>query len=189
LASSTTAINTPLNGASRQKSQGSLHLVNTEQQQQQQPDERSTGLSQPQSRRRFHRRKQMKRSKSADLYQDPSSIASKPQNNNHNYCFPSAANPDTTKAYRHQRSASRDLIGGGDGGNGSSTSSSSSSISNIERVNRAALLRYKSLDSMTFNNRKGSSSGKSNSRRFMSKQMSMDFDSDDSVCGIPKPRK
>ncbi|CAF4877064.1 unnamed protein product, partial [Rotaria socialis] len=81
----------------------------------------------------------------------------------------------------------------------SSSSSSSTSIGDIERVNRAALLRYKSLDSMTFNNRKSNANAKNhsimnnnnnnNNRRMLSKLTEFDFDSDDSVCGIPKSRK
>jgi hypothetical protein len=75
------------------------------------------------------------------------------------------------------------------GGDGHLSSSSSSSIGDIERVNRAALLRYKSLDSMAFNNKKSNLNGKTTNRKSLSKSIHMDFDSDDSVCGIPKPRK
>lgn len=129
----------------------------------------------------------MKRSKSADLYQEPVSTLSKSQNNQ-NYFFPSTTNNESNRYSRHQRSISRDLIVGGDG-NLSSSSTSSLSTANIERINRAALLRYKSLDSMTFNNRNASLNSKTNNRRALSKPTNADFDSDDSVCGIPKPRK
>ena len=130
----------------------------------------------------------MKRSKSADLYQEPSSISSKNSNNN-SYLFTSTTNNDeSNKSHRPQRSISRDLIGGGDGH--ISSSSSSSSTAHIERINQAALLRYKSLDSMTFNNRKSNlQMDRNTNRRGLSKQSNADFDSDDSVCGIPKPRK
>jgi hypothetical protein len=61
----------------------------------------------------------------------------------------------------------------------------------MERVNRAALLRYKSLDSIAFNNQKSNLNRRNpmNNRRMVSKPTEFDFDSDDSVCGIPKPRK
>jgi hypothetical protein len=124
----------------------------------------------------------MKRSKSADLYQEPSSISSSKSQNN-NYFFPSTTNNEGNRYHRQQRSISRDLKEGGGDENLSSASTSSSSIANIERINRDALLRYKSLDSMTFNNRK------TTNRRILSKPTNIDFDSDDSVCGIPKPRK
>ncbi|CAF4145650.1 unnamed protein product [Rotaria magnacalcarata] len=189
-ASSTTAINSSLTNGHHQ-SQGLICVpqieqpqherLNNEQQQQQQ---------QQQPRRRFQRRKQMKRSKSADLYQEPTSISSKSQNNDNSYFFPSTTNNESNR-YHHQQqqSRSRDLIGGGDGNLSPSSSSSSLSTANIERVNRAALLRYKSLDSMTFNNRTANLHGKNNNRRHLSKPINADFDSDDSICGIPKPRK
>jgi hypothetical protein len=126
-----------------------------------------------QSRRRFQRRKQMKRSKSADLYQEPSAFMS-PTTNQH----------DLHRSYRPQRSISRECLAGGE--NGSSSSSSSSLTVDIERVNRAALLRYKSLDSIAIKNRKSNSTS---NRKPISKPAEFDFDSDDSVCGIPKPRK
>jgi hypothetical protein len=125
----------------------------------------------------------MKRSKSADLYQEPSSISSSKSQNN-NYFLTSTTNNEGNRYHRQQRSITRDLTEGGGGDeNLSSDSTSSSSIANIERINRDALLRYKSLDSMTINNRK------TNNRRILSKPTNIDFDSDDSVCGIPKPRK
>jgi hypothetical protein len=128
----------------------------------------------------------MKRSKSADLYQEPSSISSKNSNNN-SYLFTSTTNNnESNKSHLQQRSISRDLVGGGDG---HISSSSSSSTANIERINKAALLRYKSLDSVAYNNRKPTSHGKNTNRRGLTKQSNADFDSDDSVCGIPKPRK
>jgi hypothetical protein len=134
---------------------------------------------QQQSRRRFHRRKQMKRSKSVDLYQEPSPCISSPINN------------DLNQFSRQQRSTSRDYLGG-DGDN----LSSSSSTADIARVNQATLTRYKSLDSMTINNRTSNFNGKNSNhrsmnsnRRTMTKPTEFDFDSDDSVCGIPKPRK
>jgi len=188
-ASSTTALNTSLTNG-RQQFQGPIRSTIIEQQQQQQQDERSSG-GQQQSRRRFQRRKQMKRSKSADLYQESSSIPSKNQHNN-SYLFTSTNNNESNRYNRQRRSISRDIIGGeGGGGDGnlSSSSTSSSSIANIERINRAALLRYKSLDSMTFNNKKSNLNGKTNNRKTLSKSINADFDSDDSVCGIPKPRK
>jgi len=189
-ASSTTALNTSLTNGGRQQFQGPIRSTIVEQQQQ---DERSSG-GQQQPRRRFHRRKQMKRSKSADLYQESSSIPSKNQNNN-SYLFTTTNNNESNRYNRQPRSISRDLIegeGGGGGrrdGNLSSSSTSSSSIANIERINRAALLRYKSLDSMTFNNKKSNLNGKITNRKILSKSINADFDSDDSVCGIPKPRK
>lgn len=147
-------------------------------------DDRLGGGAQ-QSRRRFQRRKQMKRSKSADLYQEPSSVSSSRNQANNNYFFPSTTPPDANQLHRQPRSISRDLIGeGADGNLSASSSTSSSSIAHIERTNRDALLRYKSLDSMTFNNRK-----LNGTRRAVSKPTNVDFDSDDSVCGIPKPRK
>ncbi|CAF3541406.1 unnamed protein product [Adineta steineri] len=187
-ASSTSAVNTTSLNNSRPQSQGSLHSTVVEQQQQQ--DERSNGGQQP--RRRFQRRKQMKRSKSADLYQEPSSISSSTKNQiNNNYFFPTTNTNEANKHHRQQRSISRDLIGiGGEDENLSSSSTTSSSIAHIERTNRDALLRYKSLDSMTFNNRKLNFNGKTNNtRRAVSKPTNIDYDSDDSVCGIPKPRK
>jgi hypothetical protein len=179
-ASSTTAINSPSLNNSRPPSQGPLRSRPVEQQQH---DERTGGGQQHQSRRRFHRRKQMNRSKSADLYQEPLSASLKSQNTN-NYLFTST---NKNESNRPQRSISRDLPGGG--GDGHLSSSSSSSIGDIERVNRAALLRYKSLDSMAFNNKKSNLNGKTTNRKSLSKSIHMDFDSDDSVCGIPKPRK
>ncbi len=141
-------------------------LINDNQQQQQQ------------SRRRFQRRKQMKRSKSVDSYQDPSAFISPIINN------------DLNKSYRQPRSTSREQLENGEILL-SSSSSSSSSTADIERINQAALLRYKSLDSITFNNRKSNLNGRNinNNRRIISKPTEFDFDSDDSVCGIPKPRK
>jgi hypothetical protein len=136
------------------------------------------GGSQQQSRRRFQKRKQMKRSKSVDLYQEPSSVHS-----------PTIIPTELNKSFRQPRSTSREYLAGGE--NLSSSSSSSASLTtDIERVNRAALLRYKSLDSMAFNNQNTNSNGrKNNNRRIISKPKEFDFDSDDSVCGIPKPRK
>jgi hypothetical protein len=140
----------------------------------QQQDELMGG--QHQSRRRFQKRKQMKRSKSVDLYQEPSSVPS-----------PTIITNELNKSSRQPRSTSREYLAGGE--NLSSSSSSASLTADIERVNRAALLRYKSLDSMTFNNRKTNINGKNNNRKMMTKPTEIDFDSDDSVCGIPKPRK
>ena len=192
-AASTQAINTSLTNG-RQQTQGPI-MRSTFVEQQQLPDERSSG-GQQQSRRRFQRRKQMKRSKSADLYQELSPVSSKTSINNNNniYSFTSTNhnNNELNRYNRQQRSISRDLTGGGGGGGEDehlSSSSSSSSIANIERINRAALLRYKSLDSMTFNTRKSNLNGKTNNRRGSSRPINADFDSDDSVCGIPKPRK
>jgi hypothetical protein len=153
-------------------SQGPIRSAIVEQQ-----DERSSG-GQHQSRRRFQRRKQMKRSQSADLYQEPSS------KNPNNYLFSSTNNNEANKPPRQHRSTSRGV------GDEDLSGSSSSSTANIERINRDVLLRYKSLDSMTLNNnRKSNLNGKTNNRRTMSKPTNADFDSDDSVCGIPKPRK
>lgn len=189
---STSAINTSFN-ADREKPQGSTRSITADQhhyQQQQQLDDRAGGVGSQQqaSRRRFQRRKQMKRSKSADLYQDPSSSKS----SNPNDHFLSSVNPlDSNRQERQPRSISRECIVGreADGNLSATSSESSSSTARIERINRAALMRYKSLDSMTFNNRKGNPTGKNLNRKFASKPMNMDFDSDDSVCGIPKPRK
>ena len=133
-----------------------------------------------QARRRFQRRKQMKRSKSVDLYQEQSSFNS-PLMNHH----------DSNRFNRPpQRAISREYLEGG-GENLFSSSSSSSLTADMERVNRAALLRYKSLDSITYNNRKSNNNGRNSytNRRTASKPVEFDFDSDDSVCGIPKPRK
>ena len=160
----------------------------------QREDEKITGAGQQNqsSRRRFQRRKQMKRSKSADLYQEQSPpIPSKASNGNQNYFLPPTGQ-ESKKYSHHPRSMSRDMIATGgpkDGNLSSSSSGSSTSTARIEQTNRAALLRYKSLDSMAFNNRKSTLNGKNQNRRVMSKPMNMDFDSDDSVCGIPKPRK
>ncbi|CAF1583217.1 unnamed protein product, partial [Adineta ricciae] len=190
-ASSTTTINASLNNA-HQPSQGSLRSTLVDQQQQQ--DERVLA-GQQQSRRRFQRRKQMKRSKSADLYQGPLSPSNSTIQNNNSYFYPPTHNNEENKLNRQPRSTSRDLITGGDGNlSASSSSSSSSSIAHIERINRDTLLRYKSLDSMTFNNRKLNlpikyNNQNANTRRAVSKPTNIDFDSDDSVCGIPKPRK
>lgn len=132
----------------------------------------------------------MKRSKSADLYQEPSSIPAK-HSKNDNYPF-NSINLDTD-INRHARlpprSASRDLLVEGRGDGHLSSSSSSSSIAHIERANQAVLSRYKSLDSMTFNNRKTNSTTNPTHRRTSSKPHHVDLDSDDSVCGIPKARK
>jgi len=146
--------------------------------QRQQQDDLINSNQQQQSRRRFQRRKQMKRSKSVDSYQEPSAFISPTINN------------DLNKSYRPQRSISREYLDGGEILS-SSSSSSSSLTADIERVNRAALLRYKSLDSITHNNRKANLNGRNtnNNRRIISKPTEFDFDSDDSVCGIPKPRK
>lgn len=132
----------------------------------------------------------MKRSKSADLYQEPSSIPSK-HSKNDTYSFnPANSNNDLNRQSRlPPRSTSRDVIGEGRAdGNLSSSSTSSSSIGRIERANQAVLSRYKSLDSMTFNNRKTNSMTNPTHRR-TSKPLFADLDSDDSVCGIPKARK
>jgi hypothetical protein len=131
---------------------------------------------QQQSRRRFQRRKQMKRSKSVDLYQEPSA-------------FISPTTPDINKSHQQPKSTSREDLHGGE--NLLSSSSSSSLTADIERVNRAAILRYKSLDSIAYNNRKPNINGRNpnHNRRIISKPTEFDFDSDDSVCGIPKPRK
>lgn len=121
-----------------------------------------------QNRRRFQKRKQMKRSKSVDLYQELS-----------------AAHPSPSSF--NQRSISRECLTHGQGIESPlSSSSSSSSIGDIERVNQAALLRHKSLDSTTFQRR---TNPKESQRRALSKPVQYDFDSDDSVCGIPKPRR
>ncbi|CAM4895290.1 unnamed protein product [Rotaria socialis] len=162
-------------------------LTIVDQQQQQQQDE-FINSGQQQSRRRFQKRKQMKRSKSVDLYQMSSSFMSPMPSN------------ELNNVYRQQKSTSREYLGEKENLSASSSSSSSTSIGDIERVNRAALLRYKSLDSMTFNNRKSNSNAKNhsimnnnnnnnNNRRMLSKLTEFDFDSDDSVCGIPKSRK
>ena len=131
-----------------------------------QQQELSTVDQHQQNRRRFQKRKQMKRSKSVDLYQDTSNV-----------------HPTTF----NQRSVSRELLTHGNGNETPlSSSSSSSSIGDIERVNQAVLLRHKSLDSMTFQRRTNS---KDQYRRAAPKPIQFDFDSDDSVCGIPKPRR
>ncbi|CAM4930060.1 unnamed protein product [Rotaria socialis] len=191
-ASSTTAINSSLTNSHHQ-SQGLICVPQIEQPQHERLNNGQQQQQQP--RRRFQRRKQMKRSKSADLYQEPTSISSKSQNNDNSCFFPSTTNNESNR-YHHQQSRSRDLIGGGGGGRGEgdgnlspSSSSSSLSTANTEHVNRASLLRYKSLDSMTFNNRTASLHGKNSNRRNLSKPTNADFDSDDSICGIPKPRK
>lgn len=185
-AASTTAINIPSNNG-RQQSYGEFVRATTvEKQSLQNPiqaDERMSLTQQP--RRRFQRRKQMKRSKSVDLYQEPSLTSSKSSNPS-SYRYSTAQ--DSHDFNRQQRSISRDFNGAGDG-HQSSSSSASSSMSNLERINRAALLRYKSLDSMTFNNKKSNLNGKNPLRKQSSRPISIDYDSDDSVCGIPKPRK
>lgn len=132
--------------------------------------------NQQQNRRRFQKRKQMKRSKSVDLYQDISNIQQP------------IFNPiDSNKISRNQRSISREFLTLGNANESSlSSSSSTSSIGDIERVNQAVLLRHKSLDSMTFQRRTNS---KDQHRRALSKPIQYDFDSDDSVCGIPKPQR
>ncbi|CAF1595715.1 unnamed protein product, partial [Adineta steineri] len=150
---------------------------------QQQQDESMNSGQQNQSRRRFQRRKQMKRSKSVDLYQEQTSSFISPIINN-----------EFNKSSRQPKSISREHLAKEE--DFSSSSSSSSLTTDIERVNRAALLRYKSLDSMTFNNQKSNFNGRllnnnntnNNHRRSMHKPKEYDFDSDDSVCGIPKPR-
>lgn len=122
----------------------------------------------------------MKRSKSVELHQDTSAY---PVSQTHNQDFYSS--------YRIPKSTRREYQDAVDHFS-SSSSSSSSSTADLERVNRAALLRYKSLDSIAFNNRKSNINGKSNNnnhRRIQSKTVEYDFDSDDSVCGIPKPRR
>lgn len=152
-----------------------------------QDDRSNAGQQQP--RRRFQRRKQMKRSKSADLYQEPTSIPSK-NSKNDPYIFNPTNNNEFNRHPRPPRSISRDLISEGRGdGNLSSSSTSSSSIANMERVNQAVLSRYKSLDSMTFQNKKSNPTGNPNNRRTSSRPIYADLDSDDSVCGIPKSRK
>lgn len=168
----------------QEQQQQKHHQQHYQQYNQQQQDEHiSSGQNQQSSRRRFQRRKEMKRSKSVDLYQEPSSYNTSIMNN------------ELNKSYRQQKSTSREYLGGRENFS-SPSSSSSSSIADIERVNRAALLRYKSLDSVTFNNRKPNLNSKhtniihnNNNRRIVSRQADFDFDSDDSVCGIPKPRK
>ncbi|UJR20854.1 hypothetical protein I4U23_023964 [Adineta vaga] len=132
-----------------------------------------------QSRRRFQRRKQMKRSKSVDLYQEPSLFASP------------ISNHELAKSSRNQRSISREHLARQEDLTSSSSSSTSSLTVDIERINRAVLLRYKSLDSMTFHNQNRNSNMKltNDYRRPIPKSKEFDFDSDDSVCGIPKPRK
>jgi len=176
-------INTPPNYVHQQPYGGFVRAATIESQSLQhpiRPDERMSLTQQP--RRRFQRRKQMKRSKSADLYQEPSLT---PSSKNSFY----STTQDNHDFNRQQRSISRDLIGAQDG-NLSNSSSSSSSMSNMERINRAALLRYKSLDSMTFNNnKKANLNGRNSLRKQTSRPISVDYDSDDSVCGIPKPRK
>ena len=165
--------NRPVQTNGRPQSEMPIYSTITEQQQQ-------LDNQQQQSRRRFQRRKQMKRSKSVDLYQEPSSFNS-----------PTMTHQDLNKSSRPQRSISREYLNNGE--NLSSSSSSSSSLTvDMERVNRAALLRYKSLDSVAFNNRTSNLNGRntnSNNRKQISKPREYDFDSDDSVCGIPKPRK
>lgn len=152
-------------------------------------DDQSNAAQQQQSRRRFQRRKQMKRSKSADLYQEPSSMPAK-NSKNDPYLFNPPNNNDFNRHPRPPRSISRDLIVEGRGdGNLSSSSTSSSSIANMERVNQAVLSRYKSLDSMTFHNKKSNPTGNPSTRRTSSRPVYADLDSDDSVCGIPKARK
>lgn len=142
-----------------------------------------------QGRRRFHKRKQMKRSKSVDLYQEPYGVT--PSSMHHHYHHqPQPHFFEPNKVSRQQRSISREFLAGPSNVSPLSSSSSSSSIADIERVNQAVLLRHKSLDSMTFNRRTaGNVNGRDNHRRALSKPTEFDFDSDDSVCGIPKPRQ
>ncbi len=119
----------------------------------------------------------MKRSKSVDVYQEPSLFTS------------STINNDFNKSFRQPKFSSRENLTK-ENLSLSSSSSSASLTAEIERINRPALLRYKSLDSMTFNNQKLNFNEKNNNhRRAMTKPIEFDFDSDDSVCGIPKPRK
>lgn len=132
----------------------------------------------PSGRRRFHKRKQMKRSKSVDLCQDPLS----------GHIHSSVYNDDS-KISRQQRTISREFINVEGNRSPLTSSSSSSSIAEIERVNQAVLLRHKSLDSMVFHQRSSQGNGRENYRRALSKPIQYDFDSDDSVCGIPKPRR
>ena len=115
----------------------------------------------------------MKRSKSVDLYQEPSLFTHKSESN---------------KTHRQLESINHEFTIDKDHSS-SLSSSSSSSMADIERVNRAALLRYKSLDSMTVNNRKLNLTRRNYNRKFMSKPLGFDFDSDDSICGIPKPQR
>lgn len=152
---------------SRQQSEMPMYPTVVEQQDNQQS----------QSRRRFQRRKQMKRSKSVDLYQDPSTAI------NHL--------PDLTRNPRAQRSISREYLINEENILSSSSSSASSLDVEMERTNRAAILRYKSLDSIAYNNRKSAVNAKTmpTNRKLFFKPTEFDFDSDDSVCGIPKPRK
>jgi hypothetical protein len=143
----------------------------------QQDEAVNSGGQQRQSRHRFQRRKQMKRSKSVDVYQEPSLFTS------------STINNDFNKSFRQPKFSSRENLTK-ENLSLSSSSSSASLTADIERINRPALLRYKSLDSMTFNNQKLNFNEKNNNhRRAMTKPIEFDFDSDDSVCGIPKPRK
>lgn len=165
---------TPVINNYSQQSEILKHPTIIEQQQQRPQDDLNIERQQP-SRRRFQKRKQMKRSKSVDLYQE-----SLPFNS-------STISGELNKPYPQHKSTNREYIDERDNLS-SASSSSSSSTADIERVNRAALLRYKSLDSMTFNNRH-STKNDTNNRRAMSKIVEYDFDSDDSVCGIPKPRK
>ena len=154
-----------------------------EQQQQQHENDFVGGANgsqqQQQSRRRFQRRKQMKRSKSVDVYQEPSSFVAP------------SMHAEPNRIYRQQRSISRECLARGN----ITSSSSSSSIPDHERFNHAGIPRYKSLDSMTFNNLRPDFTAREKSRatghhrRATSKPPNVDFDSDDSVCGIPKPRK
>ncbi|CAF0986323.1 unnamed protein product [Rotaria sp. Silwood1] len=177
------ALTTVINDYQQQREKPNRSGIIEQEQQQLQDDLINSGQQQP-SRRRFQKRKQMKRSKSVDLYQEPSSFMSPTIHN------------DLNKSYRQQKSTSREYLGGKENLS-SPSSSSSSSTADIERVNRAALLRYKSLDSITFNNRKPNLNGRNkntinnnnSNRRIVSKPAEFDFDSDDSVCGIPKPRK
>lgn len=194
---STTALHTVHMNGQEKRDQGLSRIpINDQLFIQQKQDERPTGVNEQQNqipRRRFHRRKQMKRSKSADLYQEQTlGKNSNIPTHNQNFHIESVSQDPNRYFYHQQRSSTRDLLetrGLGDDQITSSSSDSSASTARIERINRAALLRFKSLDSVTFNNRCGLSNAKSQNRRSISKQMHVDLDSDDSVCGIPKPRK
>ena len=78
-------------------------------------------------------------------------------------------NNELNKSYRQQRSISRDLIGEEEEMEIYHHHHHRHQLADIERINRAALLRYKSLDSMTYNNRKSNLNGKNNNRKRLTK--------------------
>ncbi|CAF0726602.1 unnamed protein product [Didymodactylos carnosus] len=152
------------------------------------PNEEDT--SSGKSRRRFHRRKQIKRSKSVDLCQ---------LDNDRQTITPSSQLKTNSISYSQHtlRSSSRQHLD-----NSSSrikSHHSSSSETEHQNNNNTAILRYKSLDSVTCRteptalltnmNNVHTKNIKTNGNRSRISKVNeeIDFDSDDSVCGIPKP--